>query len=135
MRHAVIRFLLSMLIVMLVACSSTSTTTIGDDQEANLVEASKLNVELALGYIQRDQLGVAQEKLDKAVKQDPRNIDAFTTMAYLKTLIGENQDAINFYLDAIDIKPQGSGPAQQLWWPVMQSGQDRRRPEGNQFSI
>jgi len=109
MRHAVIRFLLSMLIVMLVACSSTSTTTIGDDQEANLVEASKLNVELALGYIQRDQLGVAQEKLDKAVKQDPRNIDAFTTMAYLKTLIGENQEAINFYLDAIDIKPKDPG--------------------------
>jgi type IV pilus assembly protein PilF len=108
MKHVTSGFLLSILLVTLAACSTTSTTTV-DKQEENLVEASKLNVDLALGYIKRDQLAVAQEKLDKAIKQDPKNLDAFTTMAYLKTLIGENQEAVNFYLDAIDIKPSDPG--------------------------
>ena len=67
-------------------------------------EASTLNVQLALGYIERNQLGVAQEKLEKAIKQNPSNIDAFTTMAYLKTIINEYEEAENYYLDALDIK-------------------------------
>lgn len=107
MINAAIRLLLPILFVMLAACS-TSTTKI-DNQEPNLVEASKLNVELALGYIRREQLGIAQEKLEKAVEQDPTNLDAFTTMAFLKTLIGENEEAVNYYLDALDIKSNDPG--------------------------
>lgn len=105
---AATRFLLPIVFFTLAACSTTSTTKV-DNQEPDLVEASKLNVELALGYIKREQLGVAQEKLDKAIEQDPKNLDAFTTMAYLKTLIGEDQEAINYYLDALDIKPSDPG--------------------------
>jgi type IV pilus assembly protein PilF len=108
MRHAATRFLMSTLLVTLAACTTTSTTKV-DKQEANLIEASKVNVELALGYIKRDQLGVAQEKLDKAIKEDPKNLDAFTTMAYLKTLIDEDKEAVNYYLKALDIKPSDPG--------------------------
>ena len=108
MRHTATRSLLPVLFVTLTACSTTSTTTV-DNQEPNYVEASKLNVDLALGYIRRDQLGVAQEKLDKAIEQDPKNLDAFTTMAWLKTLIGEDREAANYYLDALDIKPKDPG--------------------------
>jgi Tfp pilus assembly protein PilF len=35
-------------------------------------QASALNVQLALGYIERDQLGIAQEKLEKAIEQNPK---------------------------------------------------------------
>jgi len=108
MKSAAIAFLLSMALAALAACTTTTTTKV-DQQEPDLMEASKLNVELALGYIRREQLGVAQEKLDKAIEQDPKNLDAFTTMAYLKTLIGENQEAVNYYLDALDIKPDDPG--------------------------
>jgi type IV pilus assembly protein PilF len=109
MKHAATRTLMAILLITLAACSTTSSTTTVDKQEPDLKEASKLNVELALGYIKREQLGVAQEKLDKAIKEDPKNLDAFTTMAYLKTLIGEYQEAVNFYLDALDIKPSDPG--------------------------
>jgi Tfp pilus assembly protein PilF len=51
--------------------------------EPDLKQASALNVQLAIGYIDREQLGIAQEKLDKAIEQDPQSIDAYTTMAYL----------------------------------------------------
>lgn len=108
MIHAVTRLLLPALFLALTACS-TGKTKVDNNKEPDLIEASKLNVELAVGYIRREQLGVAQEKLEKAIEQDPTNLDAFTSMAFLKTLIGENQEAANYYLDALDIKSNDPG--------------------------
>ena len=72
--------------------------------EPDLKQASALNVQLAIGYIEREQLGIAQEKLDKAIKQDPENIDAYTSMAYLKRKVNELEEAEKYYLEALDIK-------------------------------
>jgi len=72
--------------------------------EPDLEQAAALNVQLALGYIERQQLGVAQEKLEKAVEQDPDNIDAYTTMAYMKRIINEFDAAEDYYLKALDIE-------------------------------
>jgi type IV pilus assembly protein PilF len=63
-----------------------------------------LNVQLAIGYIDRDQLGIAQEKLNKAIEQDSDNVDAYTTMAYLKRKVNELEEAEKYYLEALDIK-------------------------------
>jgi type IV pilus assembly protein PilF len=72
--------------------------------EPDLKQASALNVQLAIGYIDREQLGIAQEKLDKAIEQDPQSIDAYTTMAYLKRKVNELEQAEKYYLEALDIK-------------------------------
>jgi len=72
--------------------------------EPDLQQASALNVQLAIGYIDRDQLGIAQDKLDKAIEQDPKNVDAYTTMAYLKRKVNELEEAEKYYLEALDIK-------------------------------
>ena len=73
-------------------------------QEPDLKQASALNIQLALGYIERDQLGIAQEKLNKAIEQDPGNVDAYTTMAYLKRKVKEYEAAEEYYLEALSIK-------------------------------
>jgi type IV pilus assembly protein PilF len=72
--------------------------------EPDLKQASALNVQLAIGYIDRDQLSIAQEKLDKAIEQDPENVDAYTTMAYLKRKVKEFDQAEKYYLEALDIR-------------------------------
>jgi len=103
MNH-LIRIILIITITGLSACSTKQETVIDKRvTEPDLKQAAGLNVQLALGYIERDQLGVAQEKLDKAIEQDPDNVDAYTTMAYLKRKVNEYEMAEDFYLQALDI--------------------------------
>jgi type IV pilus assembly protein PilF len=100
-----IRIILIITITGLSACSSKDEMVIDKKvSEPDLKQASALNVQLAIGYIEREQLGIAQEKLDKAIEQDPKNIDAYTTMAYLKRKVNELDVAEDYYLKALDIK-------------------------------
>ena len=104
MKH-LIRIILIITITGLSACSSKQDIVVEKKvQEPDLKQASALNVQLALGYIEREQLGVAQEKLDKAIEQDSKNVDAYTTMAYLKRKVKEYDAAEDYYLDALAIK-------------------------------
>ena len=104
MKH-LIRIILIITITGLSACSSKQETIIDKKvSEPDLKQAAALNVQLAIGYIDRDQYGVAQEKLDKAIEQDPDNVDAYTTMAYLKRRVNELDEAEDYYLQALDIK-------------------------------
>jgi type IV pilus assembly protein PilF len=101
----IIRIILIITITGLSACSSKQEVVKEKKiSEPDLEQASALNVQLALGYIEREQLGVAQEKLEKAIEQNPKNIDAYTSMAYLKRLIKEYDMAEDFYQQALDIK-------------------------------
>jgi len=100
------RIILIITITGLSACSSKQEIVVEKTvQEPDLVQASELNVQLALGYIERDQLNVAQEKLDKAIEQNPDNVDAYTSLAYLKRKVKEFEAAEKYYLEALDIKP------------------------------
>ena len=101
-----LRAIIIITITGLAACASTEEVVKPERKvsEPDLEQASDLNVQLALGYIERQQLGVAKEKLEKAIEQDPENIDAYTTMAYLQTLIEDYDEAENYYLEALNIK-------------------------------
>ena len=100
-----IRIILIITITGLSACSTKDEMVVDKKvSEPDLEQASALNVQLAIGYIDREQLGIAQEKLDKAIEQDPKNIDAYTTMAYLKRKVNELDQAEEYYLEALDIK-------------------------------
>jgi len=95
------------LIVLLASCSSQPSKQGqggGQDQEPDLKEASKLNVQLAVGYIKRNELDVARGKLEKAIKQDDSNSDAYKTLGYLYSRLGMNKEAQDAYQNAIDIK-------------------------------
>ena len=102
--NQLIRIIFIITITGLSACSSKQEMTVDKQvSEPDLVQASALNVQLALGYIEREQLGVAQEKLEKAIEQNDENVDAYTTMAYLKRIIKEYDEAEYYYLQALDI--------------------------------
>ncbi|MFW2373480.1 MAG: type IV pilus biogenesis/stability protein PilW [Gammaproteobacteria bacterium] len=71
--------------------------------EPDLIQAAKINVQLASGYIQRGDLEVAREKLLKAIEQDNEYVPAYTTMAILMNMVGEVDKADDYYQDALDI--------------------------------
>ena len=101
-----IRIILIITITGISACSTKDEMVVDRKvTEPDLKQAAVLNVQLAIGYIEREQLGIAQEKLNKAIEQDPENIDAYTTMAYLKRKVNEMDQAEEFYLKALEIKP------------------------------
>ena len=100
-----IRIILIITITGLSACSSNKDIVVEKRvQQPDLKQAALLNVQLAISYIEREQYGVAQEKLDKAIEQDPENVDAYTSMAYLKRKVNEFEQAENYYLEALEIK-------------------------------
>ncbi len=106
----IIRIILIITITGLSACSTKDEMVVDKKvSEPDLQQASALNVQLAIGYIDREQLGIAQEKLDKAIEQDPKNVDAYTTMAYLKRKVNELDQAEKYYLEALEIKSTNPG--------------------------
>jgi type IV pilus assembly protein PilF len=99
----------SLITLSLVACTTSSTVTAErKTSKPNLIEASDLNARLAVGYIERGQYKAAKEKLEKAVEQDPENVSAFKTFAYLYALLGLDEKASEQYLEALDIAPHDS---------------------------
>jgi type IV pilus assembly protein PilF len=76
--------------------------------EPNLKDASELNTQLAIGYIQRQQYKPAKDKLLKSIEQNPENLVAYKTLAYLYALLGLTEEAEEKYQEALDIKPDDS---------------------------
>ena len=100
-----IRYILVILVVVFIlpSCGGQNNTK-EDKVESDLKQASQTNVQLGVGYIRRGQYEIAKEKLQKAIEQDEKNIDAYTTMAFLMMQLNEMEQAEEYYLDALDIK-------------------------------
>jgi type IV pilus assembly protein PilF len=85
------------------ACTG-GNSNVRESSDSDNKSSSITNVQLGVGYIKRGELDIAREKLDKAIDQDPTNVDAYTTMAYLMTQMNKMDEAENYYLEALDIK-------------------------------
>jgi len=94
--------------VFLAGCTMSpdkSVATTKEPNKANYKEAADLNVQLAIGYIQRKQYKAARDKLEKAIDQNPDYIPAYKTLAYLYALLGQADKAEEKYQEALDLKP------------------------------
>ncbi|VAW53138.1 hypothetical protein MNBD_GAMMA06-1989 [hydrothermal vent metagenome] len=97
-----------LLTVSLVGCTTSadkSAITTKQSSEPNFKEASKINVQLAIGYIKRKQYTPARDKLEKSIEQNPDYAPAYKTLAYLYALLGLPEKADETYQEAIDLKP------------------------------
>lgn len=110
------RTTIRIIILVFLSLQTVACATSGDEQRVdapsrpankpNLKEASELNVQLAVGYIQRQQYQAARDKLEKAIEQNPENLDAYKTLAYLYALLGLSEEAEEKYQQALEIKPE-----------------------------
>jgi type IV pilus assembly protein PilF len=74
-------------------------------------DAGAANVQLGAQYLQQDNLPVAKEKLEKAVKQTPKNPEVHGLLGLLYHRLGDDKRAEKEYRTALDLAP---GDPEQL---------------------
>lgn len=100
-RHGI----LTLLLILMTACGGGSNSK-PTEKERQTKESAVINVQLASGYIRRGDLEVAEQKLLKAMQHDRKYVPAYTTMAVLKSMIGDLDEAEDYYAKAIDLDPR-----------------------------
>lgn len=88
--------------VTLAACVSTETRP----SKVSDKDAARYNLQLGATYLQRGELQLAQEKLEKSVEQDPDLAAARSTLALLYERLGEARKAEEQYRAALRLAPK-----------------------------
>jgi type IV pilus assembly protein PilF len=91
-----------LLVVMLTACTMVPVGPSKDEK------ASKINVQLGVGYYQQGNLEQANEKLLKALRQDPESSQAHYAYAVLQHRFLHKEKAEEHFRKAIELDPQNS---------------------------
>lgn len=94
--------LLIFLVPLLAAC-----VTVGG-RESNNVRASKVNVELGLGYYRQNNMELASQKLNKALRQDPDSAIAHFAFAILQERLLQLDKAEHHYKRATQLDSDDS---------------------------
>lgn len=76
--------------------------------ETDLQKASKINVQLGIGYYQQNNLEQANAKLVKALRQNPNSSQAHHAYAVLQNRFLEKEKAEKHFKKAIELDPQNS---------------------------
>lgn len=90
--------ILSLSLSGLVACSGQVRTE----------EASNYNAELGIRYLQKNRLKLANEKLMKAIEQNPESVKSNHYFALLQVKLGNNTKASKYFSKAIKLDPKDS---------------------------
>ena len=67
--------------------------------------AAKTNIQLGIAYLQQGNYTVAREKLERSLKQDPKDPDVHTTLGLLYDRTGEPKLADKHYQQALKLAP------------------------------
>ena len=82
-----------------------------DPAEDNYEAASKINVQLGIGYLQQNNMVLASEKLTKALKQDPKSASAHNAYAMLQDRLLQKEKAEKHFKIATELDPTNSQAA------------------------
>jgi len=74
-------------------------------------QASAVNVQLGIGYLQQNNLELANDKLDKALRQDPNSASAHNAYAILQDRLLQTEKAEYHYKKATTLDPKNSQAA------------------------
>ena len=96
---------LSVLILGMLGCTTITST---DPTARPNKKAAEINTQLGVNYLGRGELVLADEKLRRALKQDPRSSTTHWVFALLQERLGENADAEKHFRKAISLNPKDS---------------------------
>lgn len=91
--------------LLLSACASTGSSKLGKDKS---VKASEINTELGAAYLGQGEYARANEKLEKALNQDPKNAEAHNIYALLKMRLKQFDKAESSFKKALKLEPKNS---------------------------
>jgi type IV pilus assembly protein PilF len=83
---------------------------VGPDQTQN-EKASAVNVQLGIGYLQQNDFELANDKLSKALRQDPDSAPAHNAFAILQDRLLQTEKAEYHYKKATKLDPENSQAA------------------------
>jgi len=81
------------------ACNTTKT-------EQKTHDASNYNMQLGMAYLNQGELGLAKQKLERAVKENPNNPDVHSAMAMLQDRLGHPDKADAEFRAALSLGPR-----------------------------
>jgi type IV pilus assembly protein PilF len=87
--------------VSLAACVSTEKRS-GESKS----DAAAYNMQLGVGYLQKGNLAVAQEKLERSYKENPRDPNVNSALALLYERLNEPKKADMHYREAVRLAPK-----------------------------
>ena len=93
--------------LLLQACVSTPSS----ERLTPTEDAAVANMNLGAGYLRQGRLDLAIERLERALKQDPRLAEAHTTIALAYDQLGSLEDAEEHYKRATQLEPNNAASA------------------------
>jgi type IV pilus assembly protein PilF len=99
---------ISLLLVLIPFLSACVTV---DERPADNEKASAINVQLGIGYLQQNKLELANEKLLKALRQNPKSAPAHNAYAILQDRLLIKDKAAYHYEKATTLDPENSQAA------------------------
>jgi type IV pilus assembly protein PilF len=73
------------------------------DKQSDREKAAAVNAELAITYMKQDNLRAAREKVDKALEQDPRSVQAQMAAGFVYDRLGEDKKAASHFEQAVKL--------------------------------
>jgi len=104
-----------LLITTLTGCASTNSPESDPRRSGSAVDrvspvrAAEVNTRLGVGYLERGDLQVAMEKLELAVKQDPKHVPAHLALAMVYQSIDRDGRALRHLETAVKLAPEDGG--------------------------
>jgi type IV pilus assembly protein PilF len=74
--------------------------------EVDPVAAAESNMQLGVGYLRQGNLPAAQEKLEKAIEQDPKLVEAYLALGIVYERLDDAREAESVYKKAVQIAQQ-----------------------------
>ncbi|MEP7206709.1 MAG: type IV pilus biogenesis/stability protein PilW [Casimicrobiaceae bacterium] len=93
--------------------------------EATPRQRSVLRTDLAAGYYERGQMGVALEELAEAVRLDPDNARAYNIYGLIYTVLGDDAKATQSFQRALALAPDDSDIHHNWGWYLCTHGKAR----------
>ena len=87
----------------LAACTTTPT---GQDSTVSNDSAANFNLQLGVTYLQQGNLVVAKDKLERALKQNPRSPDVHSALGLLYERLGDRKRADSEHRRALSLAPK-----------------------------
>jgi len=94
--------LLGTAVIALSACTSPSTTKTARKKS----DASNYNMQLGMAYLNQGDLGLAKEKLDRALAENPSDPNVHSAMAMLQDRLGHPELADKEFKAALNLGPR-----------------------------
>ncbi|MHB1948165.1 MAG: type IV pilus biogenesis/stability protein PilW [Gammaproteobacteria bacterium] len=99
--HKLLTFLLSTLLL-----NSCSTLSADEQEKIKNKKIAQINMQLGMGYLEKNDMQRAKQKLLYALQKSPELPEAWYSMAYFQEMTGNHAEANKDYLKSIDLAPK-----------------------------